>query len=393
MSRFASKRLGALIAACAAVVLATACEIGSVTIPSTAPKVVVHSVLNPLANEQVVLVERTLTGSVTIPDTVFDALDPIFTGGGIPVNGAIVEIIDSTGRVYRGVEDKRADEESRGTGVYRVPLRGNAIVLGGRYELRVRTTENEELRAFTRVPRPASRFLGGLTRTFNRDHDILIAQWARVPSARSYAVRIESPYGPFFMFTDSTAFRITGDLRNLFAGELQRVFIPGFRQDMTIAAVDSNFYDYYRTGNDPFTGAGIISRVEGGLGMFGSIAQLTTGTVTVVADQTQPVEGRFRLVPQTFDPEIPTQVTLYVESEAARSDLPTALSGRYLLGGSTTRGDGLLGKMIGQRLWLALIANQLAGDTTDVFEGELVGDTLRGAYWKRGTEATFVRIR
>ena len=77
-----------------------------------------------------------------------------------------------------------------------------------------------------------------MTRTLNRDHDALIAQWTRVPNARSYAVRVESPFGPFFLFTDSTAIRLTGDLRNLFAGDLQRVFIPGFRQDMIVAAVD-----------------------------------------------------------------------------------------------------------------------------------------------------------
>ena len=46
---------------------------------------------------------------------------------------------------------------------------------------------------------------------------------------------------------------------------------PGFRQDVLVAAVDSNFYDYYRTNNDPFTGAGIISRLTGGLGLFGSL--------------------------------------------------------------------------------------------------------------------------
>ena len=72
------------------------------------------------------------------------------------------------------------------------------------------------------------------------------------------------PYGPFFLFTDSLHVRLTGDLRNLFAGDLQRVLVPGFHQDIVVAAVDSNFYDYYRTNNDPFTGGGIISRVKGG---------------------------------------------------------------------------------------------------------------------------------
>lgn len=393
MSRFGSERLGALIALGVAVVFATACEIGTVTIPKTTSAVVVHSVLNPLAGEQVVLLERTLTGEVTIPDTTFDPTDPIASGGGIPVSDAVVEILDSTGRAFRGVEDKTLNPNGRGAGVYRVPLRGPSIVLGARYQLRVRTPANEQLTAFTRVPRATQRFVGGLTRTFNRDRDALIAQWARVPAARSYAVRIESPFGPFFMFTDSLSFRITGELRNLFAGDLQRVFIPGFRQDAYVAAVDSNFYDYYRTSNDPFTGAGIISRVNGGLGMFGSIVNLNTGTLTVVADQTQPIEGRFRLVSPTSEADPVTQLTLYIESAPARPGLSTALSGRYSLGNSTTRGDGLLGTMNGTEITLALIANLLAGDTVDVFAGELYGDTLRGGYRKRLTEATYVRIR
>jgi hypothetical protein len=230
-----------------------------------------------------------------------------------------------------------------------------------------------------------------LSRTFNRDHDAVFAQWNRAPGARAYAVRIESPFGPFFLFTDSTAIRLTGELRNLFAGDLQRVFVPGFRQDMIIAAVDSNFYDYYRTSNDPFTGSGIINRVDGGLGMFGSIVNLNTGTLVVAADVSEPIEGRFRLTPTTPDANTPTIITLYVESKPARDDLPAAITGRYTLGNSTTRGDGLIGRMIGTDIDFALLLNQLAGDTVDVFVGELTGDTLRGTYRQRGGSVVFVR--
>ena len=33
-------------------------------------------------------------------------------------------------------------------------------------------------------------------------------------------------------------------------------------------AIDANIFDYVRTFNDPYTGSGIISRVQGGLGLF-----------------------------------------------------------------------------------------------------------------------------
>jgi hypothetical protein len=205
-------------------------------------------------------------------------------------------------------------------------------------------------------------------------------------------VRVESPFGPFFLFTDSTRFRLTGGLRNVFAGDLQRVFIPGFRQDVLVAAVDSNFYDYYRTNNDPFTGAGIISRVNGGIGLFGSLVSLNSGTLTVVANQTEPVEGRFRLATSSSGTApMANQFTLYVESKAARSELPTALSGRYVLALPNARGDGVLGQQTGSTITLALLANQLAGDTLDVFTGELSGDTLRGTYRKSGGTSVFVR--
>lgn len=377
--------------ACAGAATLASCELATTTIPVTAAGIVIHGVLNPSASTQVILVERTLTGTKNIPDTNFDSSDPIISAGGIAITGATVELIDSTGKITRAVEDRVANISGKGSGVYRLPISGASLVLGGRYQLHVHTPTGEDATAFTRIPRPATRLSGGLTRTLNRDHDVLVAQWSRVPGARSYAVRVESPFGPFFLFTDSTGIRFTGDLRNIFAGNLERVFIPGFRQDMLIAAVDSNFYDYYRTNNDPFTGAGIISRINGGLGLFGSMVSLNTGTLSITADQTEPIEGRFRLTPTSTDASIPTVITLYVESPGARPDLPTSLSGRYTLGTSTTRGDGIIGKIQGTDVSFALLVNQLSGDTVDVFVGQLDGTTLRGSYVRGGTNVVFVK--
>jgi hypothetical protein len=348
-------------------------------------------VLNPSATSQVVLVERTLSGAVTIPDTAFDAIDPIVSGGGIPVSGALVEIMDTTGTTVRGVEDRTVNADHRGAGVYRFPLGFGSLRLGMRYRLHVHTPDGEDVTASTQIPAPAVTASGGFTRSFNRDRDTLLVQWNRAPIARSYGVRVETPFGPFFLFTDSTRFRMTGDVRNLFAGDLQRVFIPGFRQDMLVAAVDSNFYDYYRSNNDPFTGTGIISRVQGGLGLFGSLVSLNSGTLTVVANQTDPIEGRFRLTSAGIGAQVANQFTLYVESKATREDLPAALSGRYVTPAPNSRGDGILGQQIGTSVTLALLLNQLSGDTVDVFTGELRGDTLTGRYRKSGGTAVFLR--
>src|SRR5262249_1729451 len=156
---------------------------------------------NPSAPNQVVLLERTLTGTVTIPDTSFDASDPIVSAGGIAISGATVDIIDSTGRVSHGVEDKSVPANNgKGAGVYRLPLSGGALVLGARYQLHIHTSDGEDVTASTRIPRPLTRSSGGLTRTFNRDHDVIATQWNAAPLTRAYAVRIESPLGPFFLF-------------------------------------------------------------------------------------------------------------------------------------------------------------------------------------------------
>jgi hypothetical protein len=219
-----------------ATTLVSSCELATVTVASTASAVVVHSVLNPNVTTQIVLVERTLTGAVNVPDTPYNPNDPIVTGGGVPVSGALVELIDSTGKTAPGVEDRTITVNSRGTGVYRIALGGSglsAVRLGMRYKLHIHTLEGEDVTAFTRVPAPEVTSSGALTRSFNRDQDTMIVQWTRAPKARTYAVRVESPFGPFFLFTDSTRFRLTGGLRNVFAGDLQRVFIPGFRQAPT----------------------------------------------------------------------------------------------------------------------------------------------------------------
>jgi len=52
-----------------AVIALTSCELATVTVPKTDAGVVVHAVLSTTAANQVVLVERTLSGAANIPDT------------------------------------------------------------------------------------------------------------------------------------------------------------------------------------------------------------------------------------------------------------------------------------------------------------------------------------
>ena len=391
---WATRRLGGSLIWCAvvgAVAGLTSCEIGTITVAKTTPSIVVHAVLNANVATQVILVERTLSGAIPVHDTTFNLADPIVSDGGIPVTGARVEIIDSAGVIRPAVEDLSVSTNGQGAGVYRVTFPAGPK-LGARYQLHIVTPQGEQVTAFTRVPFPEVASTGALTRTFNRDHDSIVVAWKRTAGARAYALRVESPFGPFFLFTDSLRFKMTGDLRNLFASDLPRVFIPGFRQDMLIAAVDSNFFDYYRTNNDPFTGSGIISRLNGALGMFGSMVTLNSGTITVTADQTEPIEGRFRVTSATGDAaSFVSTLFLYIESPAAKGETTIALSGRYTTSGPNARTDGLIGRLNGNSVSFALLANQLAGDTVDVFTGTLDGTTLSGKYKKRTGEVAFVK--
>ncbi|MEO6529050.1 MAG: DUF4249 family protein, partial [Gemmatimonadaceae bacterium] len=292
-----------MLAACAMLV-AAACTFDQQTVAVQVPQVVVHAVLDPGALQQQVLVERTLSGSVDISKNQrFDPLDPINTGGGVPVSGAEVTISGPGGTV-RGIEARVDGKPSTySSGRYVVPLNignvttGLMLRPGSRYELRVRTPDGTVVTGSTVVPNIAAVSASSRLDAFNRDVDSLRFTWRDVSGARSYLLRIESPFGPFLLFSDSTHLTLPGGLRNYFAASLERVFIPGFRQRASLAAVDSNYYDYYRSRNDPFTGSGIINRLEGGIGLFGSAVQINARTVDVTQNAREPAfEGTYDVV-------------------------------------------------------------------------------------------------
>jgi hypothetical protein len=191
---------------------------------------------------------------------------------------------------------------------------------------------------------------------------------------------------------------LTGELRNLDVAALPRVFIPGFQQAVTVSAVDSNYYDWYRTHNDPLSGTGSVNRVQGGIGVFGSLVRLRFQDLRVVAPQTEPAAGFFRFVgtPAEVASTPYYNLELYVESRAARSDQADALSGRTLkrlIIGEPDPIRGVLGTVRDGRIQIAFLRLWQASDTTDVFTGEIRGDTIVGSYRFAGGIAHFVRDR
>jgi hypothetical protein len=384
-----------LLAMCS-MLAAVACTFDQKSIAVQPAQVVVHAILDPGAVEQQVLIERTLSGTVNIAKNQrFDPDDPINSGGGIPIAGAVVTVSGPTG-VFNGIEAIAPGRPSNySTGRYiltsgtiqlgpQVPLQP-----GGRYDLHIRTPDGTIVTGSTVIPKATTVEAGSRLDAFNRDGDSLRITWKEVPAARSYLLRIESPFGPFLLFSDSTRLALAGDLRNYFAASLERVFIPGFRQRVNLSAVDSNFFDYYRSRNDPFTGSGIINRLTGGVGVFGSAVSLNGRTLDVTQSQREPTfEGTYDV---KLRPSLPRPVAdvlrLYVETPGD----PSALSGWFTRNRNSGVLEGMLGTRTGKKVVLEFLENQSSIDTVAVFAGEQRGDSLVGEYVGVPGAVVFVR--
>lgn len=362
----------------------TGCEIAEVTVAPPAPTVVVHAVLNPDAPEQIVLVEASLTGRVAINDNRdFNPLDPIRTAGGEPITDADVRLI--AGNDTAGVRATETRIGSRGTGRYVVPRTSLAVEPGRTYRLRIRPSTGQLVTGETRVPgAPPGWRAGALavrTSNFLRDRDTLRLEWPAVEAARTYAVRVESPYGPWALFSDSTRFALDGRLRNFLAPGLPSVFFPGFRQTASIVAVDRNFYDYNRSGNDPFGGTGLISSVQGGIGLFASVLELQRLELSVLQQDRAPIDAGWRGVTATGTDVL---FDLWLETPGPRF---SALSGRrrmpeqFIVG--TLGDDGAIR--------LATLRGASSADTAGLFTGRLLGDSLVGS-WSSRFDTTGPRV-
>lgn len=366
--------------------LLAGCEFGKAVIPAPTPRIVVHAVLNAGAAEQVVLVESSLTGRVVIDDSLkFDPLDPIRTAGGEPITGAEVRLL--TGADTIGVAATETRVSGRGTGRYVVARAQLAVAPGGTYRLRIRTADGRVVTGRTTVPGAPGGWNADAARTrqplaFNRDRDSLHLAWAGAAGGRTYAVRVETPYGPWALFSDSTSFTLSGGLRNFLAAGLPNVFLPGFSQQLSITSVDQNFYDYNRSGNDPFGGSGLISSVSGGLGLFGSLVVLGTYDVATTRVDTAPIDARWT---GTAASGAVVDLDLWVDDPGPNA---SAITGRQ-----RTPRRYVLGIQSGETVRLATLVGSSSADTLAFFTGRLAGDSLVGTYDRRFDTSGPTRFR
>jgi hypothetical protein len=376
--------------------LCAACEIDRTAIPRTDPQLALHGVLSATAPSQVVLLERTRSGRVQVVAPPFDLGDPVVSDEGIAESGAQVTLLLPDGTTSLAREDNLTRVDGKGQGIYRFSIPGTQLQRSATYRLTVRTIKGEVLTAETSVPEGTPATAASLG-TMDRSRDTVVLSWPATPGARSYFVRVETPLGPRSFFTEGTEVRLPGLLRNTERDELPHVFFPGFAQAVTVSAVDSNFYDWYRTHNDELSGEGLINRVSGGLGVFGSLVRLKFDSITIAAPQTRPFEGNFQFY-GTQAEALGTRYLsfdIFVESPAARSDQSDALSGRYVprprFGYTGCPVCGFLGTARDGRVELALLKDWSGADTVEVFDGQLFGDTLVGVFRFGGGPFRFVR--
>ena len=378
---------------------------------STAPEAggtypVVHAVLNPSASNQWVLVEEALTGTVTPGSGVpYDPREAILTGGGRPVSFAQVQLTNSRHAFmaheignYTGPEISGMVLDGRGKGMYfwlnyepPPPKPGDPppppgiyerVFAGETWELEIQWPDgSRSVRGSTTVPKfsplPSTR-----DTTLDRDRDTLVIELpgpAAALDAARYLIRLATPYGPMTFFTDSARVRLAGSLVNIDAPGAPRAFVPGFVQTVEIAAVDRNYFDYYRSEGNVRGGSLLVSHLSGAGGVFGSYTPLGTRTVTVVARQDQPGEGAFGRTTAPGD-----TLDLYLDSG-------NRLTGQRRGGGSQSPRGNLVGTLSGTQVELAFVSFQGVSDTLATFSGQLQGTAIVGRFSNEAQNATFQR--
>ncbi len=277
------------------------CQLQEITIPQGNPIVSVQCVLSLDSNAlaQYVVVEHSVTGTVKVPDqdSMRGSLRPP-----LPISGASVVVTRDDG-------DTLAFAEITDTaGVYRAPAATALPFLepGHVYRLRVVTPQGDTVTGRTRMPEPIT--VTGILpdgAQFNRDHDTLAVAWNGGRYAKGVYMQVRprdvAKIVRFVVWTDSQRLRIPGTLPFPLPSDTipPVVWIAGTRETFTVAAIDTNFFDFFRTANDPFTGSGFVNRLTGGIGVFGSMVPVNR-TYDVVADKHNPWEGDYRLTGAGF---------------------------------------------------------------------------------------------
>jgi hypothetical protein len=223
----------------------------------TANALIVHAVLDLSSRDQYVVIQST-TGSIDQQRPVTGAVVTITTPDG---HGLLAEETrDSTRYLTRS-------DMPRVTTVYRVSLDryGIDLVPGGTYRLRVTTPDGREVSGTTKIPN-AVVDTAFTTQTID-PRDTVRMSVPRVADASAYEVY--ASWRSRAAFFNDSALALPGPA----TGGADAVL--GATPDLVVvSAVDQNYYDYFRRASDPWSGSGLISHLDGAIGLFGSIVPL-----------------------------------------------------------------------------------------------------------------------
>ncbi len=365
----------------AALLVVGGCELDEIVVPSGDEVVVVQAVMRPDLVDQFVVVERSFTGSVDPGE--FEIGDvPTESRPRTPVEGAAVEV-RNLDRQSASCDDPvvftnspQSPGKFRLSGVYWSPPSCPDMRPGDRLRLTVRTLEGAVVTGDTRVPGlngaelvvagTTVAFNTGDTATINRDRDTLQihvdATIGRLVQLEIRRIADDQVKTRSRVLVDTTAFRLPGNTLDVFAGQDgDDVFRAGRHYTMVVALTDTNYYDFARSFNSPFTGRGYINHLAGGIGVFGSLVAQTT-TVTAVGEFDDAREGTYRLEGQIKEIDVNVELDLYLARSVTETDFSGFLRGTWIR--RCACGPE------GAQIW---IARNVTGKSID---GRFAGDTL-----------------
>ena len=281
--------------------------------------------LDSTAAAQYIVVERSLIGTIDVPDQDSMRAPP---RPPLPISNARVVVTrdDGDSVVFAEIPDT--------LGVYQLDSAvARPFFQAGRvYSLRVAAPDGRVATGRMRMPSPP--VVSGVPAdgaTFNRDRDTLHVSWSGGGATKGVFVQVRprdvERRLTLFFFTDSVNFRMAGDIGLPFTSEDHppSVWIAGTRQTFTVSAVDSNMFDFTRSGNEPFTGSGFINTMTGALGVFGGVAPVNR-IYEVTGDVDHPWEGRYELRGQINGDSLGADLDLFVTFETDERVLVAALA-------------------------------------------------------------------
>jgi hypothetical protein len=258
--------------------------------------------------------------------------------------------------MVRLIEANPSDPEVSGPGIY-VTESMCALRAGDRVALRIETPEGKVVTGTTRIPGARSvTVTGGPPASFvypdgtipldrTRDSIRISADPVFARAMQVEAVRNDVGVSTTFRLTvDTMGMVIAGDLVDPFDGDGRTVFRAGAYYLLTVALTDTNYYDFTRSGSDPFTGRGFINHLTGAVGVFGSVAT-TTYKLWVVAPMTDPREGLYSISGQLAGQNLNVSWELYRDALSFSGDgFSGFVSGRLPGGGMfSTSADAMMG--------------------------------------------------